>query len=194
MRKLVLLVVVGVVLIWGLAGYLLVLSVFRAPFPGIASLGGGGAADRCDRAEEQLNTLTATKGYLIGRLTDAVYRGNRLFVRLETLAGERYSLMIIPRELGDALVRDDSSLGFGLLRLKYFYLSFCGRPNMFSTGLVAGEKRLDNKYQQFREMIERQKKSGIVVAALIVRDRRNLVFDRSGAIFVQQLYFYNPKP
>ncbi len=40
MRKLVLLAA-GVVLIWGLAGYLLVLSVFRAPFPGGASLGGG---------------------------------------------------------------------------------------------------------------------------------------------------------
>ena len=193
MRKLVLLAVVTV-LVWGLAGYLLVLSVFRAPFPGVASLGGGRAADRCDKAEEQLNTLTATKGYLVGRLTDAVYRGNRLFVRLETLAGERYSVMIIPRELGDALVRDDDSLGFELFRLKYFYLSFCGRPNMFSTGLVAGEKRPDNKYQQFRERIEGHKKSGIVVAALVVRDRRNLVFDRSGAIFVQQLYFFDSKP
>ncbi|MBI2310455.1 hypothetical protein HYU90_01335 [Candidatus Collierbacteria bacterium] len=195
MRKLILLVV-GVVLIWGVAGYLYVsqLYVFQAPFAGVASLGGGGAADRCDRASEQLDTLTATNGYLVGRLTDAVYWGNRLFVRLETLAGERYSLMIIPRELGDALVRDDYSLGFELFRLKYFYLSFCGRPNMFSTGLVADEKRLDSKYQQFRERIERQKKSGIVVAALVARDRRNLVFDRSGAIFVHQLYFYDSKP
>lgn len=190
MRKLVVLLVVGVVLIWGRAGYL---YVFRVPFVGVSSLGGGGA-DRCDRALEQLDTLTATNGYLVGRLTDAVYWGNRLFVRLETLAGEKYSLMIIPRELGNALVRDDDSLGFGLFRLKYFYLSFCGQPNMFSTGLVAGEKRLDNKYQQFREMIERHKKSGVVVAALIVRDRGNLVFDRSGAIFAHQLYFYDSKP
>ncbi len=194
MGKLLLLVVAGVVLIWGLAGYLLVLSVFRTPFPGVASLGGGGATDRCDKAEEQLGTLTATKGYLVGRLTDAAYRGNRIFVQLKTLTGEQYSLMIIPRELGDALVRDDYSLGFELSRLKYFYLSFCGRPNMFSTGLVDGEKRLDNKYQQFQEMIERQKKSGIVVAALVVSDRNNFIFDRSGAIFVQQLYFYNSKP
>ena len=152
MRKLVALLVGGVILIWGRAGYLYVsqLYVFQAPFVGVSSLGGGGAADRCGKAEEQLNTLTATNGYLVGRLTDAVYRGNRLFVRLETLAGEQYSLMIIPRELGDALVRDDYSLGSELFRLKYFYLSFCGRPNMFSTGLVAGEKRLDNKYQQFK--------------------------------------------
>ena len=170
--------------------------VFKPPFWGVKSIGAGEvSSNRCLLAEEQLNNFENTDGYLVGRLTNAVYWGSRIFLRLETLSGETYSLLVIPKELGRTISinLDDPNPWF--FQLKFYYLSFCGQPKMFSTEIVENGKRLENpsldqEKQIFTDLIE----SSQLVAALVINQRDNLIFDRSGPIFLHLLDIYPAQP
>lgn len=164
-------------------------QLFRPQFHGIASLGGNLFSDHCRLAETLIDNLAASNGFLIGHIRDAVYQKDRIYILLESVDGTKYSLMAIPGELSNLMAGDFHKPGLNFYQLKYFYFSFCGRQNMFSTGVVEGERRLETRYQQIQDLVNRYMESGEVVAAYFANDRNNFVFDRSGAIFVHQLHF-----
>ncbi len=178
--------VIGGALIFVSAAYWF---LFKPPFPGVSSLGGGLLSDYCSVAEEKIGKLSSSKGFIFGRLRKAVYQKDKMYVILEAFDGREYSLMVIPAEFSDKMSKDYHEPRFNLYRLKYFYFSFCWEQNMFSTGVVVGQHRYGSYYQQIKDLVDSYISNGKVVAALIVNDRNNFVFDRSGTIFVHQLHF-----
>lgn len=172
--------------------FLLILALyfifFQPPFPGVASLGAGGFfTNRCNQAAKELNSLTQTNGFVVGRLLDTNYLANRIYLKIESLEGKKYSLMIFPTELSTAMGTDFYHLGYNLFRLRYYPFSFCGHPNTFSTTIYEGNNILDGTYPNIRDLLERYQGKGKLVQALILNDRNSFIFDRSGTILIDTL-------
>lgn len=161
--------------------------VFRPPFIGSTDLSGGIFSDQCETAVEAVNTLSTTQNFLIGRVISIAYNGNRIYIQIEKQDGGKTSLMIIPRELGDSLAKSFVNSSSNIIRLNYFYLRFCGQPNMYSTNIVVDSVRIGNGYDQITKLVENFKNNDVMVAAYIDGGQNNFIFDRSGVIFAQQL-------
>lgn len=184
MKRLILLAIaVGIAILLGLV------YIFNAPFAGVSSLGGNNPFNRCATANKQINNLSTNGGFLQGRLLDAAYKDNRIFVLFESIDSVRYSFMIVPRDLGNSLARDFYKDGLYPLRLKYYYLSFCGEINMFSTEVVEGGIRVDNDYNNIKGLIDRYISDKSTVLVQIIPEMTSVFFDRTDVIYLPKLFF-----